>query len=140
MADKGSVLLKDKDVDRHRGFEVQLFERTDGDWKIRLILSGYTFMRSGAQGFPDGHSDCKNYVPNPYTNPNEQCLTVPYTKAYVEDACGYTVYDPPGSKTWSEGLYTRVHRDRSIILAMRRWMGLPTQLTNEDLGLNASCQ
>lgn len=36
-----------------------MFTRTDGNWKIRLILSSYTFMESvGAYGFPDGHSDC----------------------------------------------------------------------------------
>ena len=36
-----------------------MFTRTDGSWKIRLILSSYTFMESaGAYGFPDGHSDC----------------------------------------------------------------------------------
>jgi alpha-amylase len=32
MQDKGSVLVKEKDVAKHRGFEVQLFSRTDGDW------------------------------------------------------------------------------------------------------------
>ena len=32
MGDKGSVLIKDKNVGLHRGFEEQLFSRTDGDW------------------------------------------------------------------------------------------------------------
>lgn len=32
MQDKGSVLVKEKNVSKHRGFEVQLFDRTDGDW------------------------------------------------------------------------------------------------------------
>ena len=32
MGDKGSVLVIQKDVPRHRGFEVQLFSRTDGNW------------------------------------------------------------------------------------------------------------
>ena len=36
-----------------------MFTRKDGNWKIRLILSSYTFMESaGAYGFPDGHSEC----------------------------------------------------------------------------------
>lgn len=32
MGDKGSVLVKEKNVDKHRDFEVQLFQRTDGNW------------------------------------------------------------------------------------------------------------
>jgi alpha-amylase len=32
MGDKGSVLIKDKNVDYHRNFEVELFSRTDGNW------------------------------------------------------------------------------------------------------------
>ena len=138
MADKGSILVKDRDVQRHRSYEKQLFERTDGDWKIRLILSGYTFMKSGAQGFPDGHSDCKNLVPNPYTNPDEKCLSVPYAKAFDAGACGYTVVDANGS--WTEGKYTRVHRDREIVTAMRKWMGMSWQgLAPEQVGLPAYC-
>ena len=36
-----------------------MFTRTDGSWKIKLVLSSYTFMESvNAFGFPDGHSDC----------------------------------------------------------------------------------
>ena len=58
MGDKGSVLIKDKNVSLHRGFETQLFSRTDGDWKIKLVLSSYTFMNNGAAGVPDGKSDC----------------------------------------------------------------------------------
>lgn len=50
MADKGSVLIKERNVERHRNFEVQLFTRTDADWDIRVVLSGYTFMENGAQG------------------------------------------------------------------------------------------
>lgn len=58
MGDKGSVLIKERDVSKHRGFEEQLFSRTDGDWKIKLVLSSYTFMNDGASGIPDGKSDC----------------------------------------------------------------------------------
>ncbi len=60
MGDTGSVLVKEKNVDKHRNFSVQLFNRTDGNWKIKLVLSSYTFVESkGGYGFPDGHSDCK---------------------------------------------------------------------------------
>lgn len=60
MQDKGSVLVREKDVDKHRGFETLLYNRTDADWKIRILLSSYSFMDNGAMGFPDGKSDCAN--------------------------------------------------------------------------------
>lgn len=78
MGDTGSVLVKDKDVSKHRNFEIQLFSRTDGNWQIKTVLSSYSFMDSGAQGFPDGLSDCKRCV-------GDQCgsctLSVPFAQA-----------------------------------------------------------
>jgi len=62
MGDKGSVLIKDKNVPLHRHFEVELFSRTDGNWQIKTVLSSYSFMNNGAQGPPDGKSDCKYCV------------------------------------------------------------------------------
>ncbi|KAJ9427857.1 glycoside hydrolase superfamily [Fusarium oxysporum] len=103
MGDSGSVLIKDKDISKHRAFEVQLFSRTDGDWKIKLVLSSYMFASNGASGFPDGRSGC---------------LGMAYDQAYVASACGY------GGGTLMAGKYTRVHRDLSIINAMRAWVGL----------------
>jgi len=32
MQDKGSVLIKEKDVNKHRNFEKLPFDRTDGNW------------------------------------------------------------------------------------------------------------
>ena len=113
MADKGSVLVKDKDIAKHRGFEVQLFTRTDADWHIKLVLSSYMFMNNGANGFPDGLSDCSLYTG---TQPITGCLGIPNDQAYVAGACGYT--------TLNQGKYTRVHRDLSIVNAMRSWLGL----------------
>lgn len=131
MADKGSVLIKDRDVSKHRAFEKELFERRDGNWAIRLILSSFMFPSNGAQGYPDGKSDCKKYLGNPYTSPNEKCKTVEYRKAHRPESCGYDM---------APNEYTRVHRDREIILAMRRWSNLATDnLSIEDLGLPAEC-
>lgn len=112
MGDTGSVFIKDKDIVKHRGFEVLLFNRTDADWNIKLVLSSYMFMNSGSSGFPDGLSDCSLYTG---TQPVSHCLGVPKDKAYVANACGYST---------AEGRYTRVHRDMSIINAMRLWVGL----------------
>lgn len=112
MGSTGSVLIKDKDVPKHRAFEVQLFTRTDADWWIKLVLSSYEFMDAGGAGFPDGLSDCSLFTGS---SPVSDCLGVPKDTAYVASACGYTM---------AQGKYTRVHRDLSIINAMRGWVGL----------------
>jgi len=116
---------------------VLLFTRTDGDWQIRLVLSSYTFYdQLGAYGFPDGSSDCSNCQ---NSNCTKMCTkNMPYSKAHNDSVCGYTVYDNGGS--WESGVYTRVHRDMSIILAMRGWMNLSTNVTATDLGLPANCK
>ncbi|MGL4947877.1 MAG: alpha-amylase family glycosyl hydrolase, partial [Mycoplasma sp.] len=58
----GSVYIKEKDAEKHRNFEVNLFRRTDAPWKIKLVLSSYSFMNNGASGFPDGNSDCSKCI------------------------------------------------------------------------------
>ncbi len=45
-----------------------------------------------------------------------------YQKAYDPLSCGYSCVGETGE--WLMGVYTRVHRDQSIIRAMREWMGL----------------
>lgn len=90
MADKGSVLVKDKDIAKHRQFEVLLFNRTDADWNIKLVLSSYMFAANGGAGFPDGLSDCKHYTGN--QSPNG-CLGMTYDKAYVESAVSIPWYN-----------------------------------------------
>ena len=127
MGDKGSVYIKEKDVEKHRNFNIEMFTRTDADWKIKLVLSSYSFMNNGGSGFPDGKSDCSACT-------GDQCKkncnkSVPYQKAYNPDSVGY---DPGNTDDWKEGTYTRVHRDQDTINAMRQWMGLP-ELTEEQL-------
>lgn len=60
---------------------------------------------------------------------------MPFSAAYDANACGYSVA-PGGS--WTEGVYTRVHRDLSIINAMRSWMGLGS-ITATQAGLPSNC-
>lgn len=36
-------------------------------------------------------------------------------------------------------LDTRVHRDKEIIMEMRRWMGLSTSVSNAEIGLPNHC-
>ena len=127
MGDKGSVYIKERNIDKHRNFNIEMFTRTDADWKIKLLLSSYSFMNNGGKGYPDGKSDCSACT-------GEQCKnncskSVPYQKAYNPSSTGYDTGD---SGNWKEGSYTRVHRDQGIINAMRQWMGLST-LTEEEL-------
>ena len=127
MADKGSVYIREKDEELHRNFEILLFNRTDGDWKIKLVLTSYSFMNNGGAGFPDGASDCSACTG---TQCIENCSkSVPYQKAYDPSSIGY---DPSKGGSWKEGTYTRVHRDQKIINAMRKWMGL-NELTEDEL-------
>jgi alpha-amylase len=122
MQDKGSVLIKDKDIAKHRAFEVLLFSRTDADWQIKLVLSSYYFMDAGGAGFPDGQSDCSLYTGSATVS---ACLGVPRDTAFVDSSCGYTT---------GQGKYTRVHRDLTIINAMRAWVGLEST-TASTLGI-----
>lgn len=43
MQNYGSVLIVSKDIQAHRKFEVELFSRTDANWQIKQLLSGYYF-------------------------------------------------------------------------------------------------
>ena len=104
-----------------------MFTRTDANWKIKLLLSSYSFMNNGGKGYPDGKSDCSACT-------GEQCKnycskSVPYQKAYSPSSTGY---DSGDSNNWKEGTYTRVHRDQATINAMRQWMGL-SALSEDEL-------
>ncbi|KAJ5072266.1 alpha-amylase [Anaeramoeba ignava] len=132
MGDQGSVLVIDMDIPKHRYFEVKLFQDPNGvsdnsnECPIRNVLSSYYFTtaQNNVHAIPDGLSDCSLCKVNCDT-----CNTVTYTKAYQGDKCGY---DGP--------VYTRVHRDKSIIMAMRAWMGLSTDVSNADIGIPDNCQ
>jgi len=132
MQDKGSVLVKDRNVDTHRSFEVLLFNRREADWKIKVVLSSYTLYSDNTPaGFPDGYSDCTKGFD---ASANQTCTrSVPYEKAFRAGSCGYTV-----EGFASVGKYTRVHRDLSIVNAMRGWVGLGST-TLGQLGITGSC-
>lgn len=112
MHDKGCVLVKGCDRNKHRAFEVKLFESPEGardfanDYPIRLVLSSYYFT-GGVTSIPDGLSDCSKCL-----HTCGSCKSRPYAKAYQKDAVAYEGQD-----------YTRVHRDQAIIDAMRKWIG-----------------
>ena len=59
-----------------------------------------------------------------------------FSKAHRPDVCGYTCLENGG---WTEGVYTRVHRDLGIIKAMRQWMGLNSAVSAREVGLPDNC-
>jgi len=125
MGPDGCVLIKGCDENTHRDFEVKLFQSPKGipdnsnDAPIRLVLSSYYFGNGGtAQGLPDGLSDCSRCAVN-----CGGCSGMAKANAYDANSKGY-----------DKLVYTRVHRDQSIVNAMRNWLGLSalneTQLYN----------
>ena len=119
MHDDGCVLAKGCAPEKHRAFEVKLFENpvngcdNDNDYPIRFVLSSYYFTKVNGRtvsSIPDGWSDCDLCKLT-----CDYCRTRKYAPAYVEDAVAYEGTD-----------YTRVHRDAAIINAMRSWMHLPS--------------
>lgn len=105
MQDKGSVLIKDKDVAKHRSFETLLFTRTDADWRIKLILSSYQFMNAGGNGYPDGLSDCSLYTGT--INP-AGCLGIKKDQAWVETSCGYTMVSQQFLPSFTSTMVTQI--------------------------------
>ena len=126
MQNKGSVYITERNKEKHKSFLIQMFTRTDANWKIKLVLSSYSFINN-AYGYPDGKSDCSKCI-------GEQCKnncrkSFPYKKAYNPDSTGY---DTGSFNNWKENEYTRTHRDIDVINAMRIWMRLQT-LTSDQL-------
>ena len=69
----------------------------------RIVLSSYTFMSNGAQGIPDGLSDCRRC-----SGPQcAGCKSVPFTPAHDASACGYTVGN--STSAWAEGVCAPRH-------------------------------
>lgn len=130
MQDFGSVLIKDKDLNRHRNFEIRLFTRTDNDWAIKVVLSSYSFGPNGEAGFLDGLSDCSTYTGK------DSCRSTPGVPAFDANSCGYSCFSDRNGGGWKPFSFTRVHRDRQIINAMRQWIGLPN---SSDVGIPGSC-
>ena len=128
--------IRDRNIETHRELTVNMFSNAEYNWKIKSVFSMYSII-NGATGFPDGKSDCakcKEEVCRKYCK-----KSVPYQNAYDPLSTGY---DTGNTNTWKEGMYTRVHRDREIINAMRSWMNLNI-MSDDELyykeRLKASC-
>lgn len=125
MGNMGCVLVSNcASHEEHRQFEVMLFtdppgsSDNDNDYPIRMLLSSFYFnIGDQPYGLPDGLSECSKCQVD-----CESCTnSMSYTKAYQPDAVGY-----------AGPVYTRTHRDPTIINAMRSWVHLaPTSLPKE---------
>eukprot|EP01097_Dermamoeba_algensis_P001157 TRINITY_DN142_c0_g1_i2.p1 TRINITY_DN142_c0_g1~~TRINITY_DN142_c0_g1_i2.p1 ORF type:complete len:531 (-),score=125.42 TRINITY_DN142_c0_g1_i2:47-1639(-) len=125
MGDQGCILVKGCQEDVHRGFEMKLFQSpngaTDNDnqFPIRLVLSSFYFPNDTALGIPDGQSDCSLCQ----TTCNG-CQGVKKVTAFNAGSKGY-------DGQTGQVDYTRVHRDASIVNAMRQWIHL-SPLTSKN--------
>ena len=116
---KGCILTDGCEVERHRNFEVALFEApydvedNANDAPIRMVLSSFYIMYNGLKlkGLPDGLSDCEKSCKSDCDKCKQRSL--PEFTAYIADGKAYS----------GEG-FTRVHRDAKIIEAMQKWMQL----------------
>lgn len=122
MHDQGCVLVKGCPVEKHRGFEIHLFENPDGvrdndnDYPIRIVISSYYF-ENNVKSIPDGKSDCSLCKTT-----RESCKSRSYVKADIENV-----------KAYSGTGYTRVHRDEAIIAARMDAIYKHTVKVNIDL-------
>ena len=120
IANLDNVYIKNKNIINHRSFILNMLKTTSySDIKIKIILSSYSYMNNGANGIPDGKSDCSKCTTD---SCKTNCIkSVLYQKAYNMNSKGY---DTGESTNWKEGSYTRVHRDLNIVNGMRSFMGL----------------
>jgi alpha-amylase len=148
MGDDGSVLVKDRDPDKHRQFEEILFQNpygaqdNDNDYPIRMVLSSFYFdIAQQPYGLPDGWSDCSHCTVQCNTCQN----SMNYTKAYdvrgglagvsqlphvlVRSLYRVAVCMQPNAQSYVGSVYTYVHRDAGIVAAMQSWMHISANET-----------
>ena len=135
---KGCVLTEDCAIDKHRNYEIALFEAPYDvvnnfvDAPIRMILSSFYTRYNGKrlEGLPDGLSDCSKSCKNDCDKCKERSL--PEFPGYLANG-----------KAYSGSGFTRVHRDEKIIAAMQKWMQMKEEweeLPNNQVYDNVNCQ
>ena len=112
-----NIYIRDKNIEFHRNSIVNMFNIEEYNFKIRNVFSMFS-LYNNSNGYPDGKSDCSLCQTDICRNGCTKSF--PYRKAYNPLSIGY---DTGNESNWVEGEYTRVHRDKDIINAMRRWMG-----------------
>ena len=125
MANDYNIYIRDKKIEDHRDNIVNMFSIDENDFKIRNVFSMFSLYKN-SNGFPDGKSDCSLCEADVCRNGCTKSF--PYRKAYNPLSVGYDTGD---ESNWVEGEYTRVHRDKDIINAMRKWMGFKVMNESE---------
>ena len=137
--DTNNIQYKITTIEEHYKKYTNMFE-SDIQNKIRKVFSSYSlgpdpdvndkYIRGN--GFPDGKSDCTNMgscIEQGVSLGECKCKkNVPYVKAFVQFSDGYDTGD---RDHWIYGNYTRIHRKKEIVNAMRKWMSLSPLSTNE---------
>ena len=137
--DTDNIQYKITTIEEHYTKYTNMFE-SDIQNKIRKVFSSYSlgpdpdvndhYIRGN--GFPDGKSDCTNMgscIEQGVSLGECVCKkNVPYVKAFVQYSDGYDTGD---RDHWIYGNYTRIHRRKEIVNAMRNWMGLNPLSTKE---------
>jgi len=125
MANDYYIYIRDKNIEVHRGYIVDMFNNNENDFKIRNVFSMFS-LYNNSNGFPDGKSDCSLCKTD---DCKKFCKkSFPYRKAYNPLSTGY---DTGNGSNWVEGEYTRIHRDKDIINSMRKWMGFEAMTESE---------
>ena len=115
------IYIRDQNIEEHRQATISMFENEDyeeysGKWEIIFIFSSFSLYED-IGGMLDGKSDC-SYCSTEKCK-TECTLSIPYRKAYKPTSKGY---DPGDDSNWIEGEFSRVHRDKLIIEAMKKWL------------------
>eukprot|EP01017_Pseudomicrothorax_dubius_P028174 TRINITY_DN332_c0_g1_i1.p1 TRINITY_DN332_c0_g1~~TRINITY_DN332_c0_g1_i1.p1 ORF type:complete len:653 (+),score=103.06 TRINITY_DN332_c0_g1_i1:121-2079(+) len=123
------IIGKDKNICRWRSTMEELLKTSAFDTDIKLVMSGFWSI-DDCRGPPDGLSDCAMCATDVCKRNCKK--SVPKVEAAREGACPY---ENPNSFGW-----TRTHRDILLVKAMREWLGMSTDITEEDFGLPETCK
>lgn len=58
MGYKDSFYIKEKNIDKHRKFNIEMHKRNGAGWKIKLLIILYSFMNNGGKWYPNDKSVC----------------------------------------------------------------------------------
>ena len=137
MGNTYTIYIRDKNIEEHRDKTISMFNNQFNiNWEIIFLFSTFSLYQE-SNGIPDGKSECSFCeTENCKSSCTKNC---PYRKAYNPISTGY---DTGNAENWVQGEYTRIHRDKLIINAMRQWLH-KTEMTEEELyseeRLKANC-
>ena len=127
--DNYNIYIKHKSVTDHKNALINdMFLNPRFNYTIKFVFTSYSV--DNIHGIPDGKSE-KSFCAS------DTCFQyaseLPYKRAYNPYSTGYDCGD--GDLNWKINEFTRVHRDKDIVNAMREWMynSKDKDLTEEEL-------